>query len=180
MLTKLVLIVSLTTIVYASYAQVYKWTDSQGGVHFSDHPHAGAEIIKMPDVQSYIPPSISNPSTTRQDKEGTDSTLGSYIKVEITQPENKATIRNNQGYLVVAVQLDPELSKGDTLQMVFDGASLGDPQTSLSFELNGVYRGTHTIAVQVLNAGGGIIKSSETITFFMHRTHLKRAHLVAL
>jgi len=167
-MTRLVLVVSLMLCICVSFAQIYKWTDAQGNVHFTDTPHEGAEQVKIPESQTYTAPKLKSP-TGVADNEDKDSKPRTYTKVEITQPDNEATVRNNQGYVVVAVQLEPELTPGDNLQMVFDGSPLGEPQPELTFQLNGIYRGTHTIAIQVLNPSGEALATSNSVTFHMHR-----------
>lgn len=169
-MNKLVLFVSLMLTFCSSFGQVYKWTDSQGVVHFSDKPHEGAVKLKIQDTQTFKPPvSQTGGEPTNKEEESTQGEDHKYTKIEIVQPTNEATIRNNQGFVVVAVHLEPDLSPGDNLQMVFDGAPLGDPQPNLLFQLNGIYRGTHTMAVQVLNANGDVLGTSDPITIYMHR-----------
>ncbi|KGP63466.1 hypothetical protein EP47_05615 [Legionella norrlandica] len=167
-MNKLVSFVLLMMIICCSHAQIYKWTDSQGVVHFSDKPHEGAEKVKIPETQTYTPPENGSGGSS-EPKEVKKEEEEKYTRLEIIQPQNEATIRNNQGYVVVAVQIEPDLSSGDNLQLIFDGAPLGDPQPNLLFQLNGIYRGSHTIAVQVLNANGEVVKTSESITIYMHR-----------
>ena len=168
---KLLLAVTCMLLICASYAQIYKWIDSQGVVHFSDRPHPGSEQIKIPDAQSYTPPVKQSGSDTenQEKKETSTSEEHKYTKIGIVQPLNEATIRNNQGYVVVAVELEPALAQGDNLQIIFDGAPMGDPQPNLLFQLNGIYRGKHTIAVQVINSEGEVLLTSDSITIFMHR-----------
>ncbi|KTD19446.1 DUF4124 domain-containing protein [Legionella israelensis] len=155
----------------ASMAQsgIYKWTDSQGNVHFSDKPHRGAEVIQVPEAQTYSPPPV--PETEKQNKAVAedDETARGYEKIEIIQPENQATIRNNQGLVNVSVELAPDLKPGDRIQLIYDGEKLGPPQNTPNFILNNVYRGAHTIAVQVENAEGQVLTTSEPITIYMHR-----------
>ena len=161
-------VVSLAFIACVSFAQVYKWTDSQGVIHFSDTPHAGAETINNIQTQGYssppIPssvPSIQNPSTTKKQE--------TYTKLAITQPADQSTIRNNQGYVVVTIEVEPQLLPGNSIQILFDGKAQGTPQNSLMFQLNGIYRGSHTIAVQILDANGEVLKTSPPVTIFMQR-----------
>lgn len=167
-MNKPVLFVFLMMAICISNAQIYKWTDSQGVVHFSDKPHEGAEKVKIPEAQTYTPPADDAGGAPQQDNVKQKEDEDKYTKLEIIQPQNEATIRNNQGYVVVAVQIEPDLSQGDNLQIIFDGSPLGDPQPNLLFQLNGIYRGSHTIAVQVLNAKGDVLKTSDSITIFMH------------
>ncbi|HBD7470011.1 TPA: DUF4124 domain-containing protein [Legionella pneumophila] len=168
-MNKLPLFVFLMMVICLSSAQIYKWTDSQGVVHFSDKPHQGAEKIKIPEAQTYTPPANETGGSSEQEQKSVkQEDQEKYTKLEIIQPQNEATIRNNQGYVVVAVQIEPDLSPGNNLQLIFDGAPLGEPQPNLIFQLNGIYRGSHTIAVQVLNDKGDVLKVSDSITIFMH------------
>lgn len=161
---------SLILLTCASYAQVYTWTDSQGVVHFSDTPHPGAEKIQIPETQTFSP---STPTPKQETTPANHNTMSgsehSYTKVVIREPANQATIRNPQGYAVVSVAVEPQLSEGDKLQLLYDGSPLGDPQPNTVFELNGMYRGSHTIAIQVVNAEGKVLITSDTITIYMQQ-----------
>lgn len=170
-MNKSILIIPLMICVGVIHAQIFKWTDSNGVVHFSDHPHDGAKVIKLPDAQTYSPPAVpalNNEASTANEK-SSNSSGEVYTSLAITQPLNEATIRNNKGYLVVVAQLQPELIPGNKYQLLFDGAPLGDAQPNPAFQLNGINRGSHTVAVQVVNAEGDALITSDSVTFFMHR-----------
>jgi hypothetical protein len=164
-----ILIVSFTLVICASYAQIYKWTDNQGIVHFSDTPHVGAEKINNLQQNYSPPPSSAIPSLHPKIQPEKENQQGTYTLVAITQPVDQATIRNNQGYIVVTVKLEPQLFPGNKVQILFDDQPRGTPQDLLIFQLNGVYRGSHTIAVQVLGADGEVLKTSPSITIYMQR-----------
>lgn len=149
------------------HAQIYKWTDSQGNVHFSDKPHQGAVKIELPEVQTFTPPAIPESKPLTNDSE--DHSTDFYKTIQIVQPESEATIRNNQGLVSVLVDLQPNLRVGDSLQLIYDGNPLGKPQTAVAFTLNNVYRGAHTVAVQLLDSNGKLISKTEPVTFYMHR-----------
>jgi hypothetical protein len=146
-------------------AQIFKWTDSSGDVHFSDKPHPGAEEIELPQVQTYststapvgdkVPDPIADPSE------------GAYEKISILQPEDQATIRNTEGYVSIIAELQPPLRKGDKIQVIFDGAPLGKPQPTSVIALRGINRGSHTFAVQVLDSSKKVLNTSEPVTIFM-------------
>ncbi len=169
--------ISLILLTCASYAQVYTWTDSQGVVHFSDTPHPGAEKIQIPEPQTFSP---STPTPKQEIAPANHNNMNesehSYTKVVIREPENQATIRNPQGYAVVSVEVAPQLSEGDKLQLIYDGSPLGDPQPNTVFELNGMYRGSHTIAVQVVNADGKVLITSDTVTIYMQQPRVGMGH----
>jgi hypothetical protein len=92
-----------------------------------------------------------------------------YTKIAIVQPLNEATIRTNDGSFSVVVALEPNLSPEDKLQLLFDGSPLGEAQTNMHFELSGIYRGSHTITVQIVNANSEVVLTSDPITIFMQR-----------
>lgn len=168
-MNKLVQIALLMLIICAANAQIYKWTDSKGNVHFTDVPHDGAEQIKLPESQTYSAPVVPVDTVKETLETEEKAKQRTYTKVLITQPDNEATIRNNQGYVEITVQLEPELTPGDLVQLLIDGSPVGEPQAGLSFQVSGIDRGAHTVGVQVVTAAGTVISSSETNTFFMHR-----------
>ena len=167
-MNKLILVILLMLITWVTYAQVYKWIDSQGVTHFSDRPHDGAEKLKLPDAQTYSPPTPNQDILTDLE-EKSEVKKRKYTKLAIAQPLDQATIRNNQGDVVVSVRLEPGLSPNDKVQLIYDGSPLGAPQPDLIFELHGLYRGSHTIKAQIVNANGDVILTSEPITIYMQR-----------
>ncbi len=168
---KVIVFLLLMTTICASNAQIYKWVDSQGGVHFSDTPHAGAQIITLPDENNSSSPSPSKTSPEPNELQDQSSVKlkHSYTQIGIVQPESGATIRNNQGFVTVTAQTEPDLYPGDKLQLLYDNAVLGEPQKNPVFEINGMYRGSHTLAVQVIDEDGNVIDSSDPITIYVFR-----------
>jgi hypothetical protein len=162
------LIILLALVVTSSLqAQIYQWTDSNGIVHFSDIPHPGAKKLNIPDAQTFSPRETQ--STSEQIPQEVKESERGYTSVVITEPKNDATIRNNQGYVPVIVAVNPDLKGGDQLQIIYDGAVLGKPQASMIFALNDVKRGTHTIAVQIVDEDGSVLNTSEEVMIYMHR-----------
>lgn len=148
------------------HAQIYKWTDGDGNVHFTDKPHPGAEKVELPEVQTFSSPPIPKlpPELTQKDK----SKAVDY-KVSIVDPPDQVTIRNTMGYVPVNVQVEPALKSGDKLQLMFDGMPLGEPQATTVFALRDINRGSHTLSVQVVNEKGKDIAKSKEITIFMQQ-----------
>lgn len=152
-----------------TYADIYKWVDVSGVVHYSDTPHSGAQRIENPAIETAKDPApIPKGSSTEQTIESANAHK-KYTGVAITQPSDKATIRNNQGYVLVNVEPEPALQEGDLLQIIFDGNPFGVPQTNLSFAFSNINRGTHKVAVQILDKNAQMILISKTIEFYMQR-----------
>jgi len=147
------------------HAEIFKWTDSNGDVHFSDKPHPGAVEIELPKVQTYSAPKV--PVAEKSPEPITKAPVEAYEKISIVQPENQLTIRNTEGYVSIIVELEPALQKGDKIQLIFDGAPLGKPQPTTVIALRDINRGSHTIAAQVVSPKGKVLNTSSTITIFM-------------
>lgn len=147
-----------------SLAKIYRWTDEDGNVHFTDKPKQGATTVKLPKMQEY-----SAPEEKRE--QPPNSTAGSvdYEEVVISQPDDNATIRNNQGFVAIMVHTKPELGDGDKLQLKLNGRNVGEPQTSPSFALKNLERGSYNISVDIVNRNGDVVLSSSQKTIHMHR-----------
>lgn len=174
-MNQLIVLILMFVVMSPSLAQVYRWTDSSGIVHFSDKPHPGAEVITLPADQKFnTPVSTPAPESGTTDADATEDTVPAgkvkreYL-VEISQPVQDETIRNNQGYVPVVISVEPELRSGDRFQVLFDGHAIGKPQEGKLFALNGIDRGTHTIGVQIIDEDGKILNTSDAITFYMQR-----------
>ncbi|WP_419421017.1 DUF4124 domain-containing protein [Legionella sp. D16C41] len=171
-----IIIFALLIINNPLFAEIYKWTDGQGVVHFSDEPHPGAEKIVLPPTQvsSPLPTKIPTTNTTAHTTNDDDNSVANQesYKVSILAPKHETTIRNNQGYVSVVINTEPKLEKGELLQLIFDGQALGKPQVNNTFVLNNVNRGAHTIAVQIIGVNGDILSTSEPVTFYMQRARV--------
>jgi hypothetical protein len=171
-MNKLCIGLSLMMLICLSHADVYKWVDGEGNVHFSDTPHLGAEKLTIADTSidsSSAPPSSQSSTPDKLSPARSSTHQSSYTKVAIAQPDNEATIRNNQGAFAVSVEVEPDLLPGDKVQLIVDDVPRGEPQTSLLFQLSDILRGSHTIAVRVINADGMTVETSQSITVFMFR-----------
>jgi hypothetical protein len=150
-----------------SYADVYRWVDEQGTVHFSDSPHLGATPINLPDIQLYHQTHVL---TQRKDKAPPRKHAKQRIK--IIQPKNQATIRNNQGHVSVSIEIEPKLNEGDKIQVVLDGKPIGESQSKTQFSLKNINRGTHTISATLVDANGQLVASTRTVTIYLHRPRI--------
>ena len=80
--------------------EVYKWTDPDGNVIYSDEPHPDAEIIDELEPQTYKAPRYA-PGVLKPKPKKADAFA--YKTVRIAAPANDLTIRDNAGQVGVAV-----------------------------------------------------------------------------
>ncbi len=88
-----------------------------------------------------------------------------YTSLKIIKPENDATVRLNEGPVSITVELKPALQTDfrHRLQYLVDG-EVNTESEQATVELSNVYRGTHTIAVRVINEQNTTLISAKPVT----------------
>lgn len=151
-------------------AEVYRSVDEDGNVIFSDQPSPGAEEIKIDKIQTIdAPPVKPKPLDTGSEK-SRDKNKEAYSKVAILTPTNDESISANDGNISVGVSVSPELQtkNGHQVVLFLDGNEVAR-STSMKLDLTNLDRGTHTLAVAVMDEKGNEIKRSDTISFTVQR-----------
>ena len=167
--TAILFILITASAVQASTTKIYVWRNDDGGLVFSDSPKPGAEEVKLNPKQTIIP-SISLETSLLTTK---PQVIPDDYQVVITQPKNKATIRDNTGSLIIYGTVKPIFKLGFSVQLYLDGQPYQTPKKQSIFSLRNIDRGEHQIKIKLLNNEGKIIASSEPTTFYMHRTSIK-------
>ncbi|MFP6681000.1 MAG: DUF4124 domain-containing protein [Gammaproteobacteria bacterium] len=157
----------------AEAADIYRWTDSEGNVIYSDTPQLGAEKVTLREttiLPSAPVPEHQNASNT--EKQGPVK----YQSVVITRPTDEQTIRENIANVSVAIRLQPGLQTehGHQLQLLFDGRGVEEPGRKTSFTLPTVDRGAHTLQTVILESNGRVVTRSAITTFFVHKQSVRR------
>ncbi|MCL1080122.1 DUF4124 domain-containing protein [Parashewanella spongiae] len=146
-------------------AAIYKWTDKNGKVHYSDTPIDGAEVVTPAEnTLNKINRSKVSPTPSITPKVNQTS-----YQVHIVSPQDQAALRVNNGDFDVNARVSPKLSDSQTLQLTVDGTRYGEPQRHGYFSLTNVDRGEHVIVVQLLSAEGKVLVQSQPTTVYVHR-----------
>lgn len=157
-------------------AEVYRWVDPDGVVHFSDMPQAGAERIVIESAPSpgSAPSGSPGPGSAQGASGPAGSPSASYETVTIQSPSQNQNLWNIGGQLDVALSVSPPLQAGDSIQLLLDGqvAQTLDPGSTAT-QLSAVYRGSHTLQAQVLDSGGNVRALSPTVGFVVHQTSIQ-------
>lgn len=153
-------------------AQVYRWVDEDGVIHYSDTPHPDAEEIFLPDSEP-PPPGAAFEAAQRTlptNGDPPETQPFDYQSLRFVSPAPEETLWNIGGELSVRLDLQPGLRAGHQVRVYFDGEPR--PVNGLQFELQEVWRGTHNLQAEVLNEQGQLMVRSEPIRFYVHQTSI--------
>jgi len=159
---KIVLTLILLIMSFGVSATTYRWVDDQGVVHYSDMPHEGATEIELGSAQGYE----SSPSSASRKTPAADTGDFQYDSVEIVSPYEEEVLFNIETRMSMQVAVVPALRPNHFLRLQIDGKDVTDkPVRSRSFQIDGVFRGTHSARLTVVDADGNTVQQSGVRTF---------------
>ena len=148
---------------------VYKVTDKDGNVTFTDTPPSDQEAVV--EAQTVHSPNSSAAVTPAPIDESGDATVTEPISYEtlIVSPAEAATIPMGPGNFSVDAIVRPALSQGERVILTLDGEPVGTPQRMTTWQLTNVYRGEHRLQVVRVNAEGARVNASSERTVYVMR-----------
>lgn len=173
MIRRLTLLLCLLPLVAA--AEIYRYVDDQGKVHYTDEPPARykdqAQAVEVEPVQT-IRSRVPQVAPARQGSapRGASAPGALYTRVEITEPGNEQTIRDASHELPVLVQMQPTLrtEMGHGVVFYLDGQRVNaTPSSRPGITLTEVYRGVHTVSADIVDASGNVLAQAKPVSVFM-------------
>ncbi|WP_298184909.1 DUF4124 domain-containing protein [uncultured Pseudomonas sp.] len=153
-----------------SLAQVYTYIDAEGNRVFTDKPKSGnAERVELAPSNSM--PAMQTPAPT-QTLSAPPQPAQRYSLLRILVPQPDATIRDSAGNLIVSINSEPGLYPQHSYRLLMDGQQVGEAGSSPVFPLENIDRGTHQLAVEVIDQEGRIIERTPSQPFHMQRISL--------
>ena len=153
-------------------AEIFKWVDDQGNVHFSDQNQEGSRPIELKPTTVIETPAAPAPTAQPQQtgEQARQEAAVAYESVKIVQPNDDESIRSNgEGVINVMIEREPQLSRGDSYRLTMNGDVIEPYLTSGVIPLENVDRGSHTLSVEIVDQSGNSLISSEEITFHVLR-----------
>lgn len=146
-------------------AEIYKGTDAEGNVTFSDKETPNSEIIPMPS-----PNTVQMPEAIQQVAEE-KATVTTYTSFRIVQPTTNLTLRENAGNVPVSLELTPDLdtAAGHSIVIYLDGKPVIRGSSGLTAQLPDVSRGSHGVKAQVKDKNNKTLIASNKVIFHMKR-----------
>lgn len=154
-------------------AEVYRYVDEQGVVHYTDKPPGrDAKPATLPPLHTYPagrPPEPDAPSAPE-----TPASAGK-LQVRIDAPAPDQTFRDPSGSVSVSASVSPALPGGHGLIYYVDGsAATPEPVQTTGFTLSGLERGEHRIAVAVVDGDGREVARSATVSVHLKPPTVRR------
>jgi len=154
-------------------SSIYKTTDEQGNVVFTDKPasnsKASQRIEVRPPNSTPPPPDISRPEPAVE----IDEEEVIEYEVAISSPASESTIPMGAGNFSVNAAVKPRLEATQALQLFVDGIPQSDAQQSGYWALTNVFRGRHELTVSIIGQEGAVIASSEPTIVYVLRPSIK-------
>jgi hypothetical protein len=151
-------------------AVIYKWTDADGVVHYSDQPVPGAEKIftSTPNlsVGSAASGTGGQPSASAPKKPAGGLNLTRFA---ITSPTPDQTFFGDE-VIPIHLALEPSIKSSQTITWHLNGKQLDDQApTATQFNLQSLERGTYAIAATITDQQTGESQSTDSVSFFVRQ-----------
>jgi hypothetical protein len=147
---------------------IYKWTDKDGVVHYSDQETPGAEKISISSINSSkatsAPASRASPSGLGPLRQKTGAV--NYEQFSITSPASDQTFFAAD-VVAVNLNLSPSLQPNHAITWHLNGQELDSH--SVSFSLPQLERGTYALAATITDQQTGDSLTSNNVTFFVRQ-----------
>jgi hypothetical protein len=149
-------------------AVVYKWTDSDGVVHFSDQPVPGAEKIYTGASNTAVSVPTDQKAGSTADTEKTAGALD-YAEFSIASPSPEQTFFGDNP-VNASLALSPSLKPGQIVTWHLNGTDVADQgATATTITLPRLDRGTYSIGATVTDPVSGQSRSTNEVTFYVRQ-----------
>ena len=156
--------------------QIYKVTDENGNVVFTDRPATPDSTTQVEAVD--LPSTNSAPSVTPRPAPAAstepEAPAAPTLSVSIVSPTDETTIAMGPGNFNVSASTSPPLARNESLQLLIDGQPHGEPQRSPSWFVEGAIRGEHQLRVVRSSANGDRLAESDDVTIYVLRPSIAR------
>ena len=153
-------------------AQVYKVTDEEEGVVFTDRPQTvSGETVEKVEIRepntAAPPPPAPTSATSSAGQQAAEAAPAPTVT--ISSPANETTIAMGPGNFAVSAAVNPPLARNERLVLLMDGQPVGAEQSSTSWFIEGALRGPHDLVVRRATSQGKTIAVSEPVRVYVLR-----------
>jgi hypothetical protein len=158
--------------VNANTTKVYVHKDKNGILVFTDKPVPGATLVNL-NHKTLTMPATDTSILSRLQAE--DEIKAIEYRISINQPDDKATIRDNNGIVRVAGQVLPSMRHDHRVRLRLDGKIWQKPHKNAVFILRNIDRGEHSVVLELIDEKDKVIASSDPSIFYLFRASVQRS-----
>ncbi|MBD3898383.1 DUF4124 domain-containing protein [Halomonas sp. ML-15] len=162
----------------AQATSIYRTTDAQGNVVFTDNPERGGEQVELnpltvvPSGQRAPAPQSAPEATapSSSPSESLSSPFMPYSTFRIASPRNEETLQTGEaGNLQVELGIEPALREDHRVRLLVDGAVSQSAMHSDVFMIGNLERGERVLQAELLDASGEVRHRSAPVTLYVQR-----------
>ncbi|SDJ01869.1 DUF4124 domain-containing protein [Billgrantia gudaonensis] len=177
--TLLSIVLGLILAAPAGATTVYRTTDEQGNVVFTDNPERGGEKVELKPL-TVVPArgevrrdeASSAPAEPEGERQAASesSPFMPYDRFGIAAPANEETLPTGAaGKVAVELAIEPPLREDHRVRLLVDGEISQSALHTDAFLLNDLPRGEHVLQAELLDAGGDVRHRSDPVTLYVQR-----------
>ncbi|NEX18762.1 DUF4124 domain-containing protein [Thiorhodococcus mannitoliphagus] len=161
------LIIAAVLAPFAVSAEIYRWVDDSGRVHFSDR--RSQDSAKVETVLDQGTNTEKAPPATAEPESPDAQFLGPYSTLDIVAPAANETLTQQDDGLPVSLMVDPPLMEGHQMSILLDQAPLPVANGATQFRLTGAALGSHRLQIRVQGEGGSTVAQSAPRRFHVQK-----------
>lgn len=165
------IVIGLIAAITAQAGTIYKWTDADGVIHFSDQPHPGATKVETSGTMSTYSGAAASgtarPPTPPPAAGQKNPDEHGYQILALSSPAKEQSFFNDDP-VGASLALSPGLKDGHTVTWRLNGSPLPDQApTATQISLTGLARGEYSVSATVNDVATGETWSTEAVTFYV-------------
>ena len=177
----LALCLTLILPLVVSAETLYRATDAQGRVRYSDDPASGGEPVELTPI-SVVPalPGASAvdraaPTGRGAEPERAGASRPAYTTFAIAAPADESTLPTGAaGNVQVRLAIRPALRAGHRWRLRLDGELVGSATREPAIPLTNLARGRHRLEAELLDQGAQVLRRTPAVTLHVRRASVNR------
>lgn len=158
----------------AAQSKIYKYTDENGNVHYSDtKPFAGAQEEDLKSIVVIPAKEFSPAPNRRRETHKEKQAEKKFENFVIATPSNEATLSGTGGNVLASVNLEEGVPANYRIKFYIDGLPHGNVKSSSQL-IADVVRGEHTIYAEMIEISTRRVILKTPTTVFYLRQHSKK------
>ncbi|MFY0991229.1 DUF4124 domain-containing protein [Halomonas sp. C05BenzN] len=169
-----VLALGLSVSLVAQAQTIYRTTDAQGNVVFTDNPERGGEEVELAPLTVVPSREEVRAAPPRDEGRAPVASPGQpfmpYDSFRILAPAHEETLETGHaGNIQVELGIEPELREDHRVRLLLDGRVSQSAMHTSAFMLTNLDRGERVLQAELLDANGEVRHRTSPVTLYVQR-----------